>query len=346
MDDKIDIIWKPIILDGEPTQYEVSEYGNVRNTKTGNILIPVPLQKSGRLRVLIYRNGVRKDMKIHRLVYEAFYGPIPKDMTVDHIDENILNNHYTNLRLLTASENIKSFRNNHCDFLQVYTDETFDRYFKMLQKGVYHLDAAKACGINPSVSYGYLAGRKRRDLWLKYQPFPPGAYKRHVFTESMEKIAIASIIDGQSTSEIIKKLDMPYNEYSINKLYKLRRKLGIKDPRYFNEDFVDDIDRLIKDGKTNQDIYDILHIDFDDRISWLMSRRRKLYGIPNNNFTKGNAEELNIIREMIRDGYSNTEILGKIGKERNQYYINLFGKERKNFKAKQSSTSETIESVS
>jgi len=344
-EEKIAVIWKPVILDGEPTQYEVSEYGNVRNVNTGNILTPVPLKNSGRLRVLIYRNGVRKDMKIHRLVYEAFYGPIPKDMTVDHIDENILNNHYTNLRLLTPSENIKSFRNNHPDFLQTYSDETLDSFYKMLQKGVYHLDAAIECGINKYQSYSYLVGRRRHDLWLKYQPFDPGAYRRIRFTESDKEAAIGMIMHGMRSQEILKKLHIKYDPLSIDVIYKLRKQLGIKDPRYFDADLIFDVDTLIRDGKTNAEIYEILHIEFDDRVSWMMARRRKWLGIPNNNLKKSTPEEMKIIREGIASGLSNNEILDKIGKERNQYYIDLFGKERQKYKKKQSSTSETIESI-
>ena len=42
---------------------------------------------------------------LHRLVYETFVGEIPEGKTIDHIDENQLNNHYTNLQVLTQSDN-------------------------------------------------------------------------------------------------------------------------------------------------------------------------------------------------------------------------------------------------
>lgn len=56
-----------------------------------------PIDKSGYKR---FRNK-----HVHRLVYEAFIGQIPKDMTVDHIDGNKLNNHYLNLQILSRGEN-------------------------------------------------------------------------------------------------------------------------------------------------------------------------------------------------------------------------------------------------
>jgi hypothetical protein len=44
--------------------------------------------------------------KIHQLVAECFIGPCPKGYEVDHIDNNKLNNHYSNLQYLTKQDNI------------------------------------------------------------------------------------------------------------------------------------------------------------------------------------------------------------------------------------------------
>ena len=41
----------------------------------------------------------------HRFVWEAFNGPAPDDMHVDHIDQTRTNNHLSNLRLVTRLEN-------------------------------------------------------------------------------------------------------------------------------------------------------------------------------------------------------------------------------------------------
>lgn len=42
---------------------------------------------------------------VHRFVYETFNGPIPSDMTVDHIDNNKSKNGVNNLQQLTSIEN-------------------------------------------------------------------------------------------------------------------------------------------------------------------------------------------------------------------------------------------------
>ena len=46
---------------------------------------------------------------IHRLVYENFVGEIKDGDTIDHIDNNQFNNHYTNLQTLTAGENSSKY---------------------------------------------------------------------------------------------------------------------------------------------------------------------------------------------------------------------------------------------
>lgn len=49
----------------------------------------------------------RRDFKVHRLVMEAFVGPCPEGLEVLHWDDNPANNHLSNLRYGTRSENVK-----------------------------------------------------------------------------------------------------------------------------------------------------------------------------------------------------------------------------------------------
>jgi len=55
--------------------------------------------------IRLYKNSKRKDIRLHRLVYEAYNGEIPTGYVIDHIDLNTHNNHITNLRLATISQN-------------------------------------------------------------------------------------------------------------------------------------------------------------------------------------------------------------------------------------------------
>lgn len=52
----------------------------------------------------------------HRIIWEMFYGKIPDNLQIDHIDRNGLNNKIENLRLATSQENNRNLskRKNKC----------------------------------------------------------------------------------------------------------------------------------------------------------------------------------------------------------------------------------------
>lgn len=60
--------------------------------------------------ISVIENGKHKRLyrRVHRVVYETFYGPISDELTVDHIDKNTKNNSISNLRLLTREENTRT----------------------------------------------------------------------------------------------------------------------------------------------------------------------------------------------------------------------------------------------
>lgn len=101
-------IWKDII--GYEGRYKVSNLGNVLSLdfkhKKKSKLLKKGKFESGYLRVCLYKNGKRKLLRVHRLVYEAFVGDIPDGMTINHKDENKENNCLENLELLTVKDNV------------------------------------------------------------------------------------------------------------------------------------------------------------------------------------------------------------------------------------------------
>ena len=334
MNTNLSIEWKQIVVDGIPSMYSITEYGNIRNDHTMRIIKPCT-NTSDRPFVCLYINGSAKVILVQKLVYEMYIGPIPDGMTIDHIDENFLNNHYTNLRLLSREDNIKTYLANHPDaFDKKYKDETIIELCKLLKNGMYYRYAADSLNIPRRYAYDILRENRRKTIVSKYKPFPRSAYRNRLIREIDYDYIIKCIIDGMSTKEIAESMDAEYIDANINLISKIRHRIGIADPRYFEKAFIEDIDKLISDGKTNQEIYQILSIDFNKRISWLMSRERKRLSIPNNNFTVGNKEEQDIIISDIENGLTNDQILAHIGKERNKYYVNLFGKLRKNIKKK------------
>ena len=101
-------VWKPVL--GYEDRYEASNYGRVRslgNDKSRKEKILKP-GKSGKgyLQFSLYRDGKPKRYKVHRLVWEAFNGPIPAGMQVNHINEDKNDNRFENLNLMTCKENV------------------------------------------------------------------------------------------------------------------------------------------------------------------------------------------------------------------------------------------------
>lgn len=97
--------WRPVM--GFPG-YEVSSLGQVITRRRGTPrVMRTPIGSRG-YRVVRLSRGSRGDQasfEVHRLVARTFYGPPPDGLQVRHLDGNSLNNHLSNLRYGTQSEN-------------------------------------------------------------------------------------------------------------------------------------------------------------------------------------------------------------------------------------------------
>lgn len=98
----IKVEWK--LIEGFDGIYSVSNYGEVKNNRTGRLMKQRKTEK-GYLRVGLTTNGKPKCMRVHRLVAQAFI-PNPEDKPeVNHIDFNKENNCVNNLEWVTGKEN-------------------------------------------------------------------------------------------------------------------------------------------------------------------------------------------------------------------------------------------------
>ena len=91
-----------IIKDFE--NYSVSNFGNIRNNKTGRVLKP-GITTHGYYNVILYKDRISFNKKVHKLVAEYFIANPYNKQCVDHIDNNKLNNNISNLRYCTLKEN-------------------------------------------------------------------------------------------------------------------------------------------------------------------------------------------------------------------------------------------------
>lgn len=94
-------------IPGYDNRYMIDEYGTIVNDKF-KTLTP-HITNNGRLKILLQEPGSshRKNELVHRLVAKTFL-PNPDNLpVVMHLDNNPLNNHVSNLKWGTQSENIK-----------------------------------------------------------------------------------------------------------------------------------------------------------------------------------------------------------------------------------------------
>lgn len=105
-----DEVWRDITLDGVSNQYQVSNFGRVRNIKRrisegGQILSIRENPWVGYVYLTIKARKRVKHYRVHRLVAQAFI-PNPNNLPeVNHIDENPLNNRVENLEWCSRAEN-------------------------------------------------------------------------------------------------------------------------------------------------------------------------------------------------------------------------------------------------
>lgn len=91
------------------SEYEISNLGRIRNTKTGNVL-KAHKKNNGKkdndyLRIRIKCDGVKKTIPLHRLVAECFLENYSDRLEVNHINGIKYDNRVENLEMTTKEGN-------------------------------------------------------------------------------------------------------------------------------------------------------------------------------------------------------------------------------------------------
>ena len=106
-------------------------YSHPRNTTKGGYSYGNDDMHKGYLKKVLCGNGVKKQVRMNRLVYETFIGPIPEGYDVHHINHNKKDNRVENLELIEKSTHAKK-----------HIEETPNKLIKATQKVIeqYTLD--------------------------------------------------------------------------------------------------------------------------------------------------------------------------------------------------------------
>lgn len=88
------------------TNYSITECGEISNKKRNRLLV-AKIGNAGYFRLgLVSDEGIRVFMSVHRLVARVFLNNFSEALQVNHKDGNKLNNHCSNLEMVTCKENI------------------------------------------------------------------------------------------------------------------------------------------------------------------------------------------------------------------------------------------------
>lgn len=92
--------------------YEINENGtilrNVKSKKQIKISLDMHHSRTGYYTAFVSLKGVVTRVMIHKVVAECWLGDRPDGFEIDHIDRNTHNNHYSNLRYVNHSEQMKN----------------------------------------------------------------------------------------------------------------------------------------------------------------------------------------------------------------------------------------------
>ncbi len=159
-------MWKDI--DGYNGIYQVSNLGRVksisfRNNKTiksREKILKTKTNSKKRVYIMLYKNGKRRNLTVHRLVASAFL-PNPNSLPeVNHIDGNPTNNNINNLEWCTKSHNAKHAYENELNNLKEYNKSRKKPIIR--NDGIKYnsaYDCAKALGVSVCSVRDVLKGR-------------------------------------------------------------------------------------------------------------------------------------------------------------------------------------------
>lgn len=167
-----DRIWKYVYSDGEPTEYMISDDGNLASLRMCRLMSPAP-GSDGYIATVISHHGIRHNVAIHRLVAEAFI-PNPDNLPqVNHKNGNKSINCVWNLEWLSQHDNIihaieTGLRDNYLPEKR-YSNKDIHKVCKLLEKGKSAKDISDKTGVSKRVIRNIRRGKAWKHISCHYK---------------------------------------------------------------------------------------------------------------------------------------------------------------------------------
>lgn len=228
--------FKLIILpDVKENMYYISTTGEIYSTYKKSLMIPKE-DKDGYYEIsLRTRINSSKTWKVHKLVALTYIGTPPDyltDPTVDHIDSNIKNNDYTNLRWINREIN-SSIRKNKGTGEQnheaILTEKQVVEICELLTQKVSLIKIAQKYGVEKST----ISNIRRKKTWThltKCYEFEKNekANPNSEININRKNEIINFLKNNFSPRDIIKMGYPDYTVYKYNKIYKEQKSLIVE----------------------------------------------------------------------------------------------------------------------
>ena len=262
--------WRPVVLNGKPTRYIISNYGRLLNVKNAKPHQITYVNKHWRA-TLTLENGKTTRIGLYRLVALMFI-PIPQKyfdmgytadtLVVDHKREgdpdNFDDNTVWNLQWLTYRENISKAAN--CGYRNPWPADFSDFLNNMILNDCDNPTIYKACkekyGLSKEELKAVVQVRRRRlgkTLKEHYE-------NDKEFVKKIDKL----LQKGHSNIEIIEMLNMPKEGRASTRLLQYRRSL-LKIPadvsKYFTNEQSKEVNNMLINGISIEDIIEYYHFD-------------------------------------------------------------------------------------
>ena len=154
--------------------YEISNLGRVRSTSyKGKKILKPAVTKNGYLNVIFCINQKKEHKLVHRLVAEAFIPNINNYSTVNHKDEDKLNNCVENLEWLSV-ENNNRYSNS-----KMLTKEKVLQIPSLIDQGYTQLEIAKYFNVSRRAIQSILRGEHWKDLRIDFTKLKYNRKKRN-----------------------------------------------------------------------------------------------------------------------------------------------------------------------